>query len=565
MEKNKIKPIKIDEIEEDSDLYMFKETEGEEEKDILEELDISVVKEKASSAKEEKIVKKEKEKDNKNEDDKMPKKRVVEQKKNIKRNKRKNKIGMFIGVVIIILIAAVILYNVYQSNQGITSAIVVTINDEELTKDEFNKLYSDFSARFPSVDRELVLDQIVNQMLLLQEANKKGISVDEESVDIFINEWLDNIKSSFSEEELKTQLEQQGKTLEEVKEEVRDNYKKSLIINELIEEEVLKKKEILIPEQVRASHILVDTLEEANEILEELKERDFGELASERSIDPSAKSNLGDLGYFGKGQMVKEFEDVAFSLPVGEMSEPVQTQFGYHIIKVEDKKEAQTRTLSDLTPEERNNVLAELQNAVDSYVEELKDRSDIIIFNEVLTEESVKEIVEEEEVEKTEDEIEEEEQEIVEEGGVEEIEEEEVIDSILITPSKDIKTFKDTGEGICTEDGKPVIKLFSTTWCPHCKWISATFDNVVKEYVDNGQIVASHWELDKGEDTLTAEIENGIPESELEIYKKYNPKGGVPTYVFGCKYVRIGNGYEKQNDLQAEEDEFRTVIEELLK
>ena len=123
-------------------------------------------------------------------------------------------------------------------------------------------------------------------------------------------------------------------------------------------------------------------------------------------------------------------------------------------------------------------------------------------------------------------------------------------------------TFKSTGDEICTQDGKPIIREFSTTWCPHCKWIKDTYAKVVKEY--EGQIIAYQWDIDKNDDALTEGLESYIPEEELEIFKKYNPKGSIPTFVFGCKYVRVGNGYESQGDLEAEEAEFRKIIEELI-
>ncbi len=90
--------------------------------------------------------------------------------------------------------------------------------------------------------------------------------------------------------------------------------------------------------QIRASHILVSSEREANRILEELKKgKGFSEMARRYSACPSGKSG-GDLGFFGKGQMVKEFEDAAFSLKEGELSKPVKTDFGYHIIKVTARK-----------------------------------------------------------------------------------------------------------------------------------------------------------------------------------------------------------------------------------
>ena len=94
-------------------------------------------------------------------------------------------------------------------------------------------------------------------------------------------------------------------------------------------------------EEVHARHILVKTEDEAKDIIKQLDAgKDFAELAKEKSTDPN-KSEGGDLGYFGHGRMVKEFEDAAFATPVGTYTKtPVKTDFGYHVIKVEDKRDA---------------------------------------------------------------------------------------------------------------------------------------------------------------------------------------------------------------------------------
>ena len=85
--------------------------------------------------------------------------------------------------------------------------------------------------------------------------------------------------------------------------------------------------------KIKCSHILVEKQSQALQLLEEIKKgKKFGAVAREVSTCPSSKKD-GDLGYFTKGMMVKEFEDVAFNLEVGEMSPPVKTQFGYHLIK----------------------------------------------------------------------------------------------------------------------------------------------------------------------------------------------------------------------------------------
>ena len=90
-------------------------------------------------------------------------------------------------------------------------------------------------------------------------------------------------------------------------------------------------------EEIRASHILVKTKDEADKLYEEIKAgKDFAEVAAEVSLCPSGQTG-GDLGYFGKGLMVKPFEDAAFALEKGELSKPVETQFGWHLILLTDK------------------------------------------------------------------------------------------------------------------------------------------------------------------------------------------------------------------------------------
>ena len=92
-------------------------------------------------------------------------------------------------------------------------------------------------------------------------------------------------------------------------------------------------------QEVRARHILVPTEAEAKAILAEIKKgTDFAELAKQKSKDPGAAAEGGDLGYFAKEQMVPEFAEAAYKMDKGQLSEPVKTQFGWHIIKVEDKR-----------------------------------------------------------------------------------------------------------------------------------------------------------------------------------------------------------------------------------
>ncbi|GAG68398.1 unnamed protein product, partial [marine sediment metagenome] len=136
------------------------------------------------------------------------------------------------------------------------------------------------------------------------------------------------------------------------------------------------------PEQVHARHILVETEEEANNLLLQLKEglTDFAELAKEKSIGPSAPSG-GDLGFFARGQMVKEFEDAAFSLEPGKISGVVQTQFGYHIIKCEEKKEEYSPTFEEAKERISNILKYQRENeAITAFTSKLREEA-VIVFN----------------------------------------------------------------------------------------------------------------------------------------------------------------------------------------
>ncbi|MBN2797230.1 MAG: peptidylprolyl isomerase [Clostridia bacterium] len=123
------------------------------------------------------------------------------------------------------------------------------------------------------------------------------------------------------------------------------------------------------PESVTASHILVDTEDKAKEIIEELKgDKSFEAAAQEYSSCPSSQ-NGGNLGNFTRGKMVPEFEHAAFDLEVNEISDVVQTQFGYHIIKVTDKQQPAQKSFEEAMPEIENTVLLQKQQA--KYIEKV--------------------------------------------------------------------------------------------------------------------------------------------------------------------------------------------------
>jgi len=244
----------------------------------------------------------------------------------------------------------------------------------------------------------MILNESINELLLLQEAKKQGISVTAEELSEVIDDSI--TQSGLSKEEFEKTLDEQNLTMDFVE----DYYKKQLIINRLLNKTILykivvsssevkeyynnNKNEFITPEQVRARHILVNSSSEAEKILKELKEgADFIELAKEKSICPSA-SEGGDLGYFSKGQMIKEFEDAAFALEVGELSPVVETQFGYHIIKLLDKKPETLINLEDAMQDIEEKLKLEKQDtAFIDYLNMLRDKSNIRIFEERIIEE----------------------------------------------------------------------------------------------------------------------------------------------------------------------------------
>jgi peptidyl-prolyl cis-trans isomerase C len=112
-------------------------------------------------------------------------------------------------------------------------------------------------------------------------------------------------------------------------------------------------------DQVHAAHILVKTEDEAKDIVKQLQGgAKFEDLAKAKSLDTGSAANGGDLGFFQKGQMVKPFEDAAFSLDVGKVSDPVQSQFGWHVIKVLEKSKTQPAPMEQISSELQQNIFA---------------------------------------------------------------------------------------------------------------------------------------------------------------------------------------------------------------
>ncbi|MFH1400433.1 MAG: peptidylprolyl isomerase [Nanoarchaeota archaeon] len=269
--------------------------------------------------------------------------------------------------------------------------VIVIVNGYPLTQAAIDQEYDSL----PVYQRQLVTkDQFVSQMiddiLLLQEASANGYSMTDAEVDASLDDLL--ARNDLSMTQLSESLAAQGISVDQFKE----AFRRRLVVTSLLNDTLLSNIDIsdkdvetfyndnldqfIVGPQVDARHILVETEEEAQSIRDEIiAGADFGEVAAAKSIDPSAAQNLGDLGYFGKGQMVPQFEDAAFSLKVGEISDPVPTQFGWHIIEVLDRTEEAVLPLDDVREQIRQSLaMQRTQDALTLYLAQLRSKADII-------------------------------------------------------------------------------------------------------------------------------------------------------------------------------------------
>jgi len=218
---------------------------------------------------------------------------------------------------------------------------------------------------------------LIRQALYDQAAEERRIRVDRRELDAaYATEYNSLLeRNGIDEETLANYLAGQGRTLSgfqqslrnEIETQLRNVALRETIVGAVVptDDELLSYFESNIArydveEQVRASHVLVENEATALEVREQLLAgEDFGELASRYSTDEATKDDGGDLDWFGRGRMVPAFEEAAFALDIDEISEPVETEFGWHIIKVTDRREAHTPTLDEVKDEVRDDYIAE--------------------------------------------------------------------------------------------------------------------------------------------------------------------------------------------------------------
>ncbi|MDD2447101.1 MAG: peptidylprolyl isomerase, partial [Tissierellia bacterium] len=243
--------------------------------------------------------------------------------------------------------------------------LVAIVNGKEISKGDVAKFLNDIgpqlAMQFQSPEGiKRVINEMVNQELFYLDAVKLNLENDEEFKKI-----LEITKENLLKDYAITKLISGVSATDE---ELQDYYNKN--INSFNSQET-----------VTASHILVESDENSKEILAELEEGlSFEDAAKKYSTCPSKESG-GALGEFTKGQMVKEFEDAAFSMKVGEISDPVKTQFGYHIIKLTGKNPAKISSFNEVKEQVNDRVVkTKQQDLYLNKVKELMNVYDVEIF-----------------------------------------------------------------------------------------------------------------------------------------------------------------------------------------
>lgn len=250
--------------------------------------------------------------------------------------------------------------------------VIAQVNETKITLGQFKQLLAAVPPAFqPQIAgiKGRLLDERINQEILAQEAAKQGMDKDAE-----VLAALDRAKKELMVRKL--YQDQIGKKLGEVSDkEAKDFFTANV-------------KQFERPERIRVSHILVKTEKEAKDLLAKLKLGEpFRDLAEKNSKDPSSVDG-GDVGYIVRGQAVAEFDEASFALKnVGDLSAPVKTQFGYHIIRLTDRKAPEIPKFEDVQTEARNRLLAKKQQeALEQYLDDLKSKSQIQINVKLLDE-----------------------------------------------------------------------------------------------------------------------------------------------------------------------------------
>ena len=341
--------------------------------------------------------------------------------------KKRNYVNLALGIILVIIILSSVsifyvnsvdlseskgfLKKIFEKNNEVfpkPDEFAAIVNQDPITLVELNDRYELLPQEYKQfLTKEQLLEQMIDELILLQEAEKLSFSATEEEIDLFIVNLLEQNQRTM--EEFVQSLELSGLTMEET----REFYKKSIVLNKLVNYSIMPNVEVsdvdvqdyyysnpdqfMMPGQINVSHILIChneslrcvsnlSIEEAlirvKEVKSLINESNFGEIALANSDEPGAQNTRGNLGWVDQNTPLDQtFMQTTMSLSIGEVSVPVETAFGFHIIKVFDKKESELVSLDEvydqlelsLTTQEQNNALLD-------YISVLRNESIINLF-----------------------------------------------------------------------------------------------------------------------------------------------------------------------------------------
>lgn len=348
------------------------------------------------------------------EEEKLRRKQILEENKKSKLTK-KGKVFIIAGSAVIILgLLFWILFGYFGIGIDLTRALAKTENlkvTEKEVSDYIDVLKSRNSESVPAKDdpqydvlRANILDSMILQKLIMDYGAKNSFMVTDKELD----DELAALKSNYeTEEAFQMALSDSKVSLEYLRSQIRDQLLGEKIFEKVTEDVSVNEQEIkqyyednkdtafTVPEQIKVSHILIKfVVPEGQELNDEIKAsakeeiteienminngEDFEKLAKQYSQDDESRENGGDIGYISKGQTIAEFEDIAFSLEVGEISTPVETVYGYHLIKITDKQESYVKSFEEVKETIDSQLLNNKQSEVwDGFLMSLVKKANI--------------------------------------------------------------------------------------------------------------------------------------------------------------------------------------------
>ncbi len=287
--------------------------------------------------------------------------------------------------------------------------IAARVNGEEISAAELDAQIERFLEQSPQMFegpegearlldfKRRLLESMIDNVLVRQAAEERGIEVADEEIE----SQIEDLKASFpSEEDFDIALADANLTLDGLKQQIRDQLATQRLMEELVGSDQVTaaeidtyyedhKEDFSQQASTRASHILFDPedKETAERVLAEIREgADFAELAEEHSKDPVSGAQGGDLGWSDPEQpFVPEFQAALDELEVGEISDLVESDFGWHIIKVEDKREARAQPLDEVSSQIKQLILQQRNiDAYESFLAEIREEAEIEILIEEL-------------------------------------------------------------------------------------------------------------------------------------------------------------------------------------